>query len=51
MATLPDLLKMTVELNGSDLHIATNTPPQSRVPQSVETITKLVHPRCLLNTL
>src|SRR5205809_2839296 len=31
MATLPDLLKMTVELNGSDLHIATNTPPQVRV--------------------
>src|SRR5438093_7807494 len=31
MATLPDLLKMTVELNGSELHIATNTPPQVRV--------------------
>src|SRR3989449_1286541 len=31
MPTLPDLLKMTVELNGSDLHIATNTPPQVRV--------------------
>jgi twitching motility protein PilT len=31
MATLPELLKMTVELNGSDLHIATNTPPQVRV--------------------
>jgi twitching motility protein PilT len=31
MATLPDLLKTTVELNGSDLHIATNTPPQVRV--------------------
>src|SRR5687767_1753455 len=31
MATLPDLLKTTVELDGSDLHIATNTPPQVRV--------------------
>jgi twitching motility protein PilT len=31
MATLPELLKTTVELNGSDLHIATNTPPQVRV--------------------
>ena len=31
MATLPELLKMTVEMNGSDLHIATNTPPQVRV--------------------
>ena len=31
MATLPDLLKITVDLEGSDLHIATNTPPQVRV--------------------
>jgi twitching motility protein PilT len=31
MATLPDLLKQMVELNGSDLHIATATPPQIRV--------------------
>src|SRR5215813_12581298 len=31
MATLPELLKMMVELNGSDLHIATATPPQVRV--------------------
>jgi twitching motility protein PilT len=29
--TLPDLLKATVELDGSDLHITTNTPPQVRV--------------------
>src|SRR5205809_786394 len=29
--TLPELLRMTVELQGSDLHIATNTPPQVRV--------------------
>src|SRR5438876_2719434 len=31
MATLPDLLKTLVELGGSDLHIATATPPQVRV--------------------
>jgi twitching motility protein PilT len=31
MATLPELLKTLVELEGSDLHIATNTPPQVRV--------------------
>ena len=31
MATLPDLLKTLVEMNGSDLHITTNTPPQVRV--------------------
>src|SRR5437773_7622896 len=31
MPTLPELLKITVELNGSDLHIATNTAPQVRV--------------------
>src|SRR5665811_1577440 len=31
MATVPELLKTTVELDGSDLHITTNTPPQVRV--------------------
>src|SRR5204863_4336732 len=31
MATLPDLLKTLVEKHGSDLHIATDTPPQVRV--------------------
>jgi twitching motility protein PilT len=31
MATLPELLKTMVELGGSDLHIATSTPPQIRV--------------------
>jgi twitching motility protein PilT len=31
MATLPELLKKTVEMDASDLHIATNTPPQVRV--------------------
>ena len=35
MATLPDLLKATVELGGSDLHITTNTPPQIRVNGSL----------------
>jgi twitching motility protein PilT len=31
MATLPELLKTLVGMEGSDLHIATNTPPQVRV--------------------
>src|SRR6516162_7979607 len=31
MATLPELLQTLVEMNGSDLHITTNTPPQVRV--------------------
>jgi twitching motility protein PilT len=31
MATLPELLKTLVEMDGSDLHIATSTPPQVRV--------------------
>jgi len=31
MESLPELLKTTVEMKGSDLHIATNTPPQVRV--------------------
>src|ERR1051325_10139877 len=31
MATLPELLKTMVEREGSDLHIATNSPPQIRV--------------------
>jgi twitching motility protein PilT len=30
-ATLSDLLKQMLELNGSDLHITTNSPPQVRV--------------------
>jgi twitching motility protein PilT len=29
--TLPELLKKTVDLDGSDLHLATNSPPQVRV--------------------
>jgi len=31
MATLPELLKTMVDMEGSDLHIATQTPPQVRV--------------------
>lgn len=31
MLSLPELLKKTVELNGSDLHISTGTPPQVRI--------------------
>jgi twitching motility protein PilT len=31
MPTLPDLLKTTVELEGSDLHLSINSPPQVRV--------------------
>jgi len=31
MASLPELLKTTLDLNGSDLHLTTNTPPQVRV--------------------
>ena len=31
MSTLPELLKMTVEMGGSDLHISTNSAPQVRV--------------------
>ncbi len=31
MATLPDLLKTLVDMNGSDLHLTVNTPPQIRV--------------------
>src|SRR6186713_3618534 len=29
--TLPELLKMTVDLEGSDLHLSINTPPQVRI--------------------
>src|SRR6476619_6459294 len=31
MPTLPELLKQNVELQGSDLHLTTNSPPQVRV--------------------
>ena len=38
MATLPDLLKTTVELEGSDLHLTINTPPQVRVHGELQRI-------------
>src|SRR6202521_3607458 len=36
MPTLPELLKITVDMNGSDLHITTDTPPQVRVDGELE---------------
>ncbi len=39
MATLPELLKTVVEMNGSDLHISTNTPPQVRVHGHLQRLT------------
>src|SRR3954463_3951430 len=36
MATLPELLRTTVEKKASDLHIATDTPPQVRVDGELE---------------
>jgi len=41
MATLPDLLKQTVELGGSDLHLSIGSPPQVRVHGELQ---KLEHP-------
>ena len=38
MATLPELLKTLVELDGSDLHITTQTPPQIRVHGKLHTL-------------
>jgi twitching motility protein PilT len=35
MVTLPDLLKTMVDMEGSDLHLATNSPPQVRVHGSL----------------
>jgi twitching motility protein PilT len=35
MATLPDLLRKTLEMNASDLHITAGTPPQVRVNGSL----------------
>jgi twitching motility protein PilT len=37
--TLPELLKMTVDMQGSDLHLATNTPPQVRVHGKLKRLT------------
>jgi twitching motility protein PilT len=42
--TLPELLKTLVELNGSDLHITTETPPQVRVHGHLR---RLEHPTLL----
>src|SRR5579872_5667699 len=36
MPTLPELLKTTVDMEGSDLHISTNTAPQVRVHGELE---------------
>jgi twitching motility protein PilT len=41
MATLPDLLKQTVELSGSDLHLSIGSAPQVRVHGELQ---KLDHP-------
>ena len=41
MATLIELLKTLVEMHGSDLHIATDTPPQVRIHGH---LTRLDHP-------
>lgn len=38
MATLPELLNTLVSLNGSDLHVTTNTPPQVRVHGKLQTL-------------
>jgi twitching motility protein PilT len=39
MATLPELLKLMVDMEGSDLHITTNTPPQIRVHGHLRRVT------------
>src|SRR5688500_19903069 len=38
MATLPELLKTLVDVDGSDLHLTTNTPPQVRVHGKLQTL-------------
>ena len=38
MATLPELLQTLVQVNGSDLHLTTNTPPQIRVHGRLQTL-------------
>src|SRR5258707_11337364 len=42
MPTLPELLKRTVEMNGSDLHLTTDTPPQVRVHGELERLNEPV---------
>jgi len=39
--TLPELLKMTVDLGGSDLHLTTNSPPQVRVDGALRPLADL----------
>ena len=39
MPTLPELLKALVDMDGSDLHITTNTPPQIRVHGHLRRVT------------
>ena len=39
MATLPDLLKQMVELQGSDLHLSIGSVPQTRVHGELQTCT------------
>jgi twitching motility protein PilT len=41
MATLPDLLKQMVEMQGSDLHLSISSPPQVRVHGELE---RMTHP-------
>src|SRR6186713_2809474 len=41
MATLPDLLKTMVEMQGSDLHLSIGSPPQSRVHGELK---RMTHP-------
>ena len=38
MATLPELLKTVIDLEGSDLHLTTQTPPQIRVHGKLQTL-------------
>jgi len=38
MPTLPDLLKMTVDMEGSDLHLTTNSPPVIRIHGELTTL-------------
>jgi twitching motility protein PilT len=38
LATLPELLKTLVDVNGSDLHLTTQTPPQIRVHGKLQTL-------------
>src|ERR671939_243601 len=38
MASLPELLKTLVDVNGSDLHLTTQTPPQIRVHGKLQTL-------------